>query len=71
MNYDQWKLRSDLDESDLDDYETDSFPRVDDEREGCVLGNECCCPHPFHGAAECFDVAMAEAWFLGDIGGEA
>ncbi len=33
----------------------------DDER-GCVLGDECCCPHIFHSAGECFSVEMAEAY---------
>jgi hypothetical protein len=34
----------------------------DDDRDRCVLGAECCCPHPFHGADECYSAEMAEAF---------
>jgi hypothetical protein len=32
-----------------------------DEEDGCVLGDRCLCPHPYHGADECFDLEMAQA----------
>lgn len=35
----------------------------DDVRSGCVLGAECLAPDPFHGADECFDARMAEAFY--------
>lgn len=40
-----------------------------DEPKRCVLGLECCCPHPFHDASECFSAEMMEAYYA-DIGGE-
>jgi hypothetical protein len=31
-----------------------------DDQDGCVLGDRCCCPHPFHGPDECFTPEDAE-----------
>lgn len=37
----------------------------DDDRddEGCVLGDRCCCPHPFHTSSECYTAEWAEQYF--------
>lgn len=49
----------DPDDLDLeDDYEPDHLR--DEREEGCVLGAECCSPHPFHGPDECYSAEMAE-----------
>lgn len=34
----------------------------EDEANGCVLGNRCCCPHFYHGPDECFSAQDAERW---------
>ncbi len=31
-----------------------------DRDEGCVLGDKCLCPHPYHASWECFDRATME-----------
>lgn len=38
----------------------------DERREGCVLGDRCCCPHMFHTSDECFDAEWAERYFAED-----
>lgn len=52
---------------DFDD-EEDSFGEdrpggLDEDPGGCVLGEDCCCPHPYHGADECFSSEWAERYF--------
>jgi hypothetical protein len=32
------------------------------EREGCVLGDKCVCPHPYHDSSECASAEDMEAW---------
>lgn len=46
-----------------DSFGTDRPGGLDDDRDGCVLGERCCCPHPYHGAEECFDAEWAERYF--------
>jgi hypothetical protein len=52
-SHDAWKTRT---------HDDECAAGGEEEGDGCVLGNECCCPHPFHSSSECFDVAMAEAY---------
>jgi hypothetical protein len=63
MSYDDWKTTEpdyDVDE----DLEIDEDPDEDGET-GCVLGERCLAADPWHTSADCFDAAMAEA-FYGD-----
>jgi hypothetical protein len=62
------------DDTEIDDTEYEDALRhgdLDDRRDGCQLGDKCCCPHPFHSASECFDAEWAERYFAEDLGGEA
>lgn len=67
VGYDTWKLR----EPDYDDndppYDDREPPYDDDDRDRCVLGDACCCPHPFHGADECFDAEMAQSFMRAEV----
>jgi len=53
-----------LDRGDDDDDDRSERPGgLEEAREGCVLGERCCCPHPFHGSDECFDADWADRYF--------
>ena len=62
------------DEHDDDDWDDESEPDFDGnpdrDGDGCCLGSECLNPHPYHLAAECFDLEMARA-LMGDDDAEA
>lgn len=53
------------DDDDRDEYAAYGPGGLDDEyrKEGCVLGEKCCCPHIFHTSDECFDAEWAEQYF--------
>lgn len=53
-------VEAEWDGRDGDEYDPDP-DCADEEPEGCCLGTDCCNPHLYHLAYECFDAEMAEA----------
>lgn len=47
---------------DADDRDPDDDTYPDEEDPGCVLGDKCVCPHPYHTSDECATAEMMEEW---------